>query len=114
MSEALEWTRVATLTEVEKDLGFCYKHGDLQIAVFNIDLSEWYAMENLCPHQQQMVLSRGLLGDTKGEPKVACPLHKHNFSLKTGEHMGGEASYKRKTFQVELRGKEVFVNLPSS
>ena len=112
MSADYEWTKVASLAEVEKDLGFCYKYKDLQVAVFNLNLNDWYAMENLCPHQQQMVLSRGLLGDVKGEPKVACPLHKHNFSLKTGEHLGGESSYKRETYDVELRGDDVMVKLP--
>lgn len=112
MSIESQWTKVATLAEVEEDLGFCYKHQNLQVAVFNLGLKEWYAMENLCPHQNQMVLSRGLLGDAKGEPKVACPLHKHNFCLKTGEHMGGESSYRRETFPVELRGEEIYVSLP--
>ena len=32
-----------------------------------------------------MVLARGLIGDQQGVPKVACPLHKKNFSLTDGD-----------------------------
>jgi nitrite reductase (NADH) small subunit len=30
------------------------------------------------------VLSRGIVGDIKGEPVVASPIYKHHFSLRNG------------------------------
>ena len=46
--------------------------------------AQWYACQNLCPHKQEMVLARGIIGDQQGVPKVACPLHKKTFSLESG------------------------------
>ena len=38
----------------------------------------------------EFVLSRGMLGDQNGTPKVACPLHKKTFSLESGACLSGE------------------------
>ncbi len=75
----------------------------MQIAVFNFaSRGEWYATQNMCPHKKAFVLSRGILGDAAGAPKVACPLHKKTFSLETGESLQGE-EYHIRTFPVQSR-----------
>ena len=55
--------------------------------------SRWYAVENSCPHKGQQVLSQGLTGEDRGRPKIACPLHKNSFSLRTGNHLGGNKEW---------------------
>jgi nitrite reductase (NADH) small subunit len=107
----LEWTKIATTDAFLPNSGGCVKLGDLQIAVFNFGKDEWYAVQNQCPHQQQMVLSRGLIGDANGEPKVSCPLHKNSFSLNTGEHLGGNAEWKLQTYPVKVEGGAVWLEL---
>ena len=67
--------------------------------------------ENRCPHKKDMVLSRGLLGTQGDEPKVACPLHKKTFSLRTGKGLSDPA-YCIRTFPVEIRDDGIFVKLP--
>jgi nitrite reductase/ring-hydroxylating ferredoxin subunit len=57
------------------------------------------------------VLSRGLLGDANGEPKVACPQHKKTFSLRTGACLSGDVPALR-TFPVRVDGERVLVELP--
>lgn len=85
------WYKAAPAARFPQNGGACIKYGDLQIAVFNFTREgNWYACQNLCPHKMEMVLSRGILGEEQFEPKVACPLHKNAFSLKTGEHLNGE------------------------
>jgi nitrite reductase (NADH) small subunit len=85
------WFKAARVQDFPENGGACVKYKDLQVAVFNFSRrNEWYACQNLCPHKMQMVLSRGMIGSTQGEPKVACPFHKKTFSLKTGECLNGE------------------------
>jgi len=38
---------------------------------------------------KEMVLSRGMIGEEQMQAKVACPLHKNTFSLKTGKNLNG-------------------------
>ena len=89
--EVSVWFRAAPVDRFPKNGGACIKYGDRQIAVFNFTREgNWYACQNLCPHKMEMVLSRGMIGEENLEPKVACPLHKNTFSLKTGKHLNGE------------------------
>lgn len=85
------WFKAARVNDFPENGGACLLYKDMQIAVFNFSRrKEWYACQNLCPHKMQMVLSRGMIGSTAGEPKVACPFHKKAFSLKTGECLNAE------------------------
>ncbi|MFX0556132.1 nitrite reductase small subunit NirD [Maribacter sp. CXY002] len=84
------WFKAAETNKFPKNGGACIKYKDKQIAVFNFTREgKWYACQNLCPHKMEMVLSRGMIGEENMEPKVACPLHKNTFSLKTGENLNG-------------------------
>jgi nitrite reductase (NADH) small subunit len=114
MMKKSEWLNVATADAFLPNGGGCVKLGELQIAVFNFGKNEWYAVQNQCPHQQQMVLSRGLIGDANREPKVSCPLHKNSFSLCTGEHLGGNAEWKLQTYPVKIESGAVWLELSQS
>ena len=84
----------------------------MEIAVFRFDSrGEWYASQNTCPHKHEAILSRGILGDQQGVPKVACPMHKKTFSLESGECLSGEP-YRVEVFPVKVEGDDVFVELP--
>ena len=56
-------------------------------------------------------MSRGILGDQQGTPKVACPLHKKNFSLQTGECTTGD-DYSVRVFPVKIEDTKVYLDLP--
>lgn len=84
------WFKAAPVSKFPKNGGACVKYKHKQIAIFNFTRQgEWYACQNLCPHKMEMVLSRGMIGEDMGTPKVACPLHKNTFSLKNGENLNG-------------------------
>lgn len=79
------WFRAARVSDIPENAGTCVRYQGMQIAVFHFKRrNEWYACQNLCPHKQQMILSRGLIGSAGDEPKVACPFHKRSFSLRNG------------------------------
>lgn len=106
------WVRVGATKDFPRDGGATIRYGYAQIAVFHFfSRGEWYATQNMCPHQREFVLSRGILGDARGEPKVACPLHKKSFSLKNGACLTGE-EYHIATFPVKVVGDDVFLHLP--
>jgi nitrite reductase/ring-hydroxylating ferredoxin subunit len=58
-----------------------------------------------------MVLARGIVGDQAGAPKVACPLHKKTFDLRSGACLSGDA-LEIATFAVRIEGDDVLVELP--
>jgi nitrite reductase (NADH) large subunit len=106
------WVAVGQTSDFPFDGGATIKYGKSQLAVFNLaSRGEWYASQNMCPHKKSFVLSRGILGDAAGEPKVACPLHKKTFSLNSGESLQGE-EYRIRTFPVRVVGDEVQLHLP--
>jgi len=107
-----QWIKVGQTNDIPSSGGACTLVDGKQIAIFtDSDRANWYATDNLCPHKQQMVLSRGLVGCENGEPKVACPLHKHTFSLKTGEHMGGDKTMNIQSFPIRIENEEIFIEI---
>lgn len=107
------WVQVGTMSDFPADGGATIKYGKTQIAVFNCATrGEWYATQNMCPHKKAFVLSRGIVGDANGIPKVACPLHKKTFSLQSGESLS-DPEYRISTFPVRIEGTEVFLKLPA-
>lgn len=112
LMEQKKWIQVGTVENFPADGGATIKYGKSQIAVFNFSSrGEWYASQNMCPHKKAFVLSRGIVGDQTGVPKVACPLHKKTFSLETGESLQGE-DYDIRTFPVKVEDGNVLLELP--
>lgn len=110
----VRWVQVGRTDDFPVDGGSTIKYGKVQIAVFNFATrGEWYATQNMCPHRKAFVLSRGMIGDVQGTPKVACPLHKKTFSLQTGQSLQDE-DYNIRTFPVKLENGSVFLELPST
>ncbi len=104
------WTVIGKAEEFTSDLGVCIKIDDEQIAVFKLaGEKEWYATQNLCPHDKSMVLSRGLTGDIKGEPKITCPLHKRSFSLNSGECLTDSETSCLKTYPVKEEDGKILI-----
>lgn len=107
----IEWQVVCRIEDIPQDGGACVLIDGEQIAIYNFSRrGEWYATQNLCPHKQQMVLSRGMIGTQGNEPKVACPFHKKTFSLKTGACLSGD-EYEIKTFPIRVEDGKVYIGL---
>ena len=109
---ATSWVHVGRVEDFPLEGGAAVKYGRCQLAVFHFaSRGEWYATQNMCPHKRAFVLSRGIIGDQAGVPKVACPLHKKTFSLATGGCLSGE-DYSVRVFPVKVEEGEVYLELP--
>ncbi|MDQ2719885.1 MAG: nitrite reductase small subunit NirD [Bacteroidota bacterium] len=107
----ITWFKACNVADIPENGGACVKYKDRQIAIFNFTRrGEWYATQNLCPHRFQMALSRGMIGETKGEPKVACPFHKKTFSLETGRCIDDD-QYVIKTYPVKTEDGAIFLGI---
>ncbi|MEM9482058.1 MAG: nitrite reductase small subunit NirD [Cyanobacteria bacterium P01_F01_bin.116] len=83
---ANHWITICSLDEIAPNTGVNALMGTTQVAIFRIgETDEVYAIENFDPFSKAFVMSRGLIGDRKGVLKVASPIYKQNFNLKTGD-----------------------------
>jgi assimilatory nitrate reductase catalytic subunit len=75
--------RVCHVDQILNGAGVCALVGGEQVAIFRVD-DNVYAVGNHDPFSRANVLSRGIVGDIKGELVVASPVYKQHFSLLTG------------------------------
>ena len=75
--------RICELREILPDTGVCALVAGEQVAIFRVE-DNVYAVGNRDPFSGANVLSRGIVGDLKGELVVASPIYKQHFSLLTG------------------------------
>ena len=79
-----EWVDVCPYDAIKPDTGVCALVDGRQVAVFRLSDGTLHAVSNLDPFSSANVVSRGIVGDRAGEPKVASPIYKHTFDLRTG------------------------------
>lgn len=79
------WTAVCSLDDIVPNSGVCALISGQQVAVFRVSDDRVYALSNHDPFSKANVLSRGIVGDIKGELVVASPVYKQHFSLATGQ-----------------------------
>ena len=100
MSTPDRWRYVCELSEVLPNSGVCALMDGKQIAIFRVDQTV-FAIDNRDPATGMNVLSRGIVGDIRGECVVASPLYKHHYSLTTGRCIEDE------TLRVEVYAAHV-------
>lgn len=105
------WTCIGDSKDFPLHLGTCVKVNDIQIAIFHLPTDgQWYAVQNYNPINQRMVLSRGIVGDKNGVPYIACPLHKHHYSLETGLCLT-DANYSLQTFPIKEEDGQLMLSM---
>jgi assimilatory nitrate reductase catalytic subunit len=82
---ANDWVVVCRLEDIVPNTGVCALVGDRQVAIFRLEDDRVHAIGNHDPFSRANVLSRGIVGDLKGEVVVAAPVYKQHFSLATGQ-----------------------------
>jgi nitrite reductase (NADH) small subunit len=106
------WTDVCALDDIVPDTGVCALLGERQVAVVRVGWGEEvYALDNFDPIAKAFVLSRGIVGDAGGIVKIASPITKRAFDLRTGRCLD-ETSVAVPTFDVRVRDGRVEVRTP--
>jgi nitrite reductase (NADH) small subunit len=109
-STTRQWTTICPLDRILPNTGVCALVNSQQIAVFRVGEGEdVYAIDNYDPFSKAYVLSRGIVGDRNGIPKVASPIYKQNFSLLTGDCLD-DLTVKLQTFPVRVVDGQVQVS----
>jgi nitrite reductase (NADH) small subunit len=110
-----EWITVCPLERILPNTGVCALVGEQQVAVFRVgnpsdDPAMVYAIDNYDPFSKAYVLSRGIVGDRAGVPKVASPIYKQNFDLRSG-HCLDDATVQVATYPVRVLDGQVQVGI---
>jgi nitrite reductase (NADH) small subunit len=82
--EGAQWDDVCALEDIVPWTGVCALIAGQQVAVVRTG-DAIYAIGNLDPFSKAQVLSRGIVGDRGGIPKIASPIFKQTFDLRTGQ-----------------------------
>ena len=77
------WQDVCALDVILPWTGVCALIGGRQVAIVRT-ADAVYAIGNFDPFSKAFVLSRGIVGDKGGIPKIASPIFKQTFDLRTG------------------------------
>lgn len=82
------WVPVCEIDDIIPGTGVAALLNGVQIALIRpTSKNEVYAISNFDPFSKAFVISRGIVGDRGGVLKVASPIFKQNFDLKTGQCM---------------------------
>lgn len=80
------WVTVCPLSRITPGTGAAALVDGEQIAVVRLrNGHDVYALSNFDPFSKAFVIARGIVGDREGTPKIASPIFKQNFDLRTGE-----------------------------
>ena len=106
--EAEEWEDVCAVDAVLPGTGVCALVAGRQVAVVRT-AGAIYAIGNFDPFSKAFVLSRGIVGDRGGVPKIASPIYKQNFDLRTGQCLD-DPKLRVPTYEVRVERGRVLVH----
>jgi len=108
----MTWEDVCAVDDLLPDRGECALVAGVQVAIFRVSPNgELFALSNLDPFSRAHVLSRGVVGSKGDVPKVASPMYKQTFDLRTGQCLD-DPSVAVPTFPVRVVDGRVKVGLP--
>jgi nitrite reductase (NADH) small subunit len=103
----MSFVDVCSFADLVPGRGVAALVGAQQIAIFRVG-SEVFALGNRDPFSGANVMSRGIVGSKGDVPKVASPMYKNTFDLRTGTCLE-DPSVSLPTFDVRVRDGRVEV-----
>ena len=103
-----EWEDVCALEDIVPWTGVCALVDGRQVAVVRTDKAV-YAIGNFDPFSKAFVLSRGIVGDRGGIPKIASPIYKQTFDLRTGQCLD-DPRVRVRSYEVRVERGRVLVH----
>jgi len=105
------WIDVCSVDDLQPNSGVCALVEDKQVAIFYMpEDNAVYAVNNYDPFSDINVLSRGLIGDIKGEAMVSSPIYKQHFNLRTGVCFDDE-TVKIDAYEIRINNARVEVQI---
>jgi len=109
------WHDVCHVEDVPPDAGAAALFGAVQVALIRLGSGtgegSFFALDNFDPFSHAPVIARGIVGDKNGIPKIASPIYKQTFDLRTGQCFE-DSQVRLRTFPVRVRDGRVYVGLP--
>ena len=108
---------ICHVEDILPNTGVCAIFCGQQVAIFrlevpalnvNQEVSQFYALSNYDPMSKAHVISRGLIGETRGQYYVASPIYKDRFNLETGESLD-HVGVRLKTYGVEVKNNCIYL-----
>jgi nitrite reductase (NADH) small subunit len=113
-TRAAPWEDVCALEDVLPGTGVCALLGGRQVAIVRTASPDAvYAIANYDPFSKAFVLSRGIVGDRGGIPKIASPIYKQSFDLRTGQCLD-DPHVRVPAYQARVERGRILVRLPET
>ena len=110
---AVRWLDACALDDIPVACGVAVLLDGRQIALVRpAEGDRVFALSNFDPFSEAFVISRGIVGDKGGRPKIASPIFKQSFDLQTGECFDDPA-VRLPVYAVRLREGRVEVGIPT-
>ncbi len=93
-----DWIDVASADAIADGGHRLVEVAGTEVAVFNLN-GEFFAVENLCTHEQVPIAD----GELDDDCTITCPVHEAEFCLRTGEVLEPPAEEPLTVFPVRVR-----------
>jgi nitrite reductase (NADH) small subunit len=104
-----KWIDVCRVDDITPDTGVAALVAGIQVAIVRVGAEEQiYAVGNYDPFSRAFVIARGIVGDRAGVPKIASPIFKQSFDLRTGQCLD-EPSVRLPSYPVQVRDGRIAI-----
>jgi nitrite reductase (NADH) small subunit len=106
-----DWIDVCAVDDIVPNCGAAALLAGKQIALVRLgEGHDIYALSNYDPFSEAFVIARGIVGDRDGRPKIASPIYKQSFDLRTGICLD-DPSVTLPVYRVRVRDGRVQVDI---